>query len=197
LGDLPYLNGRPCSDYVKKAAFEKDGRARWSRHVNNVIRFFAQAILPDYTVLGGGQAKLVENLPRGTEVVDNSKAFLAESGYGRPRPVSDGLSVLHHEVRRPGMRLRWNLARDGIVAERTIEALRRLKERSVLLVLVTGRTLEELLAIFPEVSVFERVVAENGAVLYRPGTRDYRILASPPTEKFIELLKQRGVHPCQ
>ena len=87
------------------------------------------------------------------------------------------------------------LACDGIVGERTIEALRRLKERSVLLVLVTGRTLEELLAIFPEISLFERVVAENGAVLYRPGTRDYRILASPPTEKFIELLKQRGVHP--
>jgi hypothetical protein len=59
LGDLPYLNGRPCSDYVKKAALKKMGRARWSRHVNNVIRFFAQAILPDYTVLGEGQAKLV------------------------------------------------------------------------------------------------------------------------------------------
>jgi hydroxymethylpyrimidine pyrophosphatase-like HAD family hydrolase len=39
------------------------------------------------------------------------------------------------------------------------------------------------------------VIAENGAVLYRPGTRDYRVLASPPSEKFIELLKRRGVHP--
>jgi hypothetical protein len=87
------------------------------------------------------------------------------------------------------------LACDGIVGERTIEALRWLKERSVLLVMVTGRTLEELLAIFPEVSLFERVVAENGAVLYRPGMREYRILASPPAEKFIEQLIQRGVHP--
>jgi polyphosphate glucokinase len=76
LGDLPYLNGRPCSDYVKKAAQRKMGKARWSRHVIKVVRFFAQALLPDYTVIGGGQAKLVENLPRGTEVVDNSKAFL-------------------------------------------------------------------------------------------------------------------------
>ena len=87
------------------------------------------------------------------------------------------------------------LACDGIVGETTLKALRRLQERSILLVLVTGRTLEELLAIFPEVSLFERVVAENGAVLYRPGTRDYRVLASPPPEKFIELLKQRGVQP--
>jgi polyphosphate glucokinase len=76
LGNLPYLNDRPCSDYVNKAALQKMGKARWSRHVNKVVRFFAQALLPDYTVLGGGQAKLVENIPPGTEVVDNSKAFL-------------------------------------------------------------------------------------------------------------------------
>jgi len=89
LGDLPYLNGRPCSDYVKKAALQKMGRARWSRHVNKVVRFFAQAILPDYTVLGGGQAKLVENLPRGTEVVDNSKAFLGGKRLWQTPPRFD------------------------------------------------------------------------------------------------------------
>jgi len=95
LGDLPYLNGRPCSDYVKKEALQKMGRTRWSGHVNKVVKFFAQAILPDYTVLGGGQAKLVENLPRGTEVVDNSKAFLGGKRlwqnlprFGRRKPLN-------------------------------------------------------------------------------------------------------------
>jgi HAD superfamily hydrolase (TIGR01484 family) len=87
------------------------------------------------------------------------------------------------------------LASDGVVAQPTLEALARLKARSVMLVLVTGRLLEELLSIFPKVGLFDRVVAENGAVLYRPETLDHRVLASPPSPKFIELLEQLGVQP--
>jgi hypothetical protein len=58
---------------------------------------------------------------------------------------------------------------------------------------VTGRQLEDLLAIFPQVTLFTRVVAENGAVLYDPACREETILATPPPEEFYQALHARGV----
>jgi len=63
------------------------------------------------------------------------------------------------------------LASDGRVAEPTLEALRRLRASGRKLVLVTGRELEELISVFPDLDLFEWVVAANGALLYEPSTR--------------------------
>ena len=87
------------------------------------------------------------------------------------------------------------LAHHGRVDEPTVAALGRLRETGRKLVLVTGRELEELLAIFPEIDRFDRVVAENGALLYSPATREERPLAEPPPAEFVERLKARGVGP--
>ena len=54
------------------------------------------------------------------------------------------------------------LAHNGRVDRPTVEALRRIKESGRKLVLVTGRELDELLDVFPELDLFHRVVAENG-----------------------------------
>jgi hydroxymethylpyrimidine pyrophosphatase-like HAD family hydrolase len=62
-------------------------------------------------------------------------------------------------------------------------------------VLVTGRELADLLRIFPALDLFERVVAENGALLYRPTTRELLALAAPPPEPLVELLRRKGVTP--
>src|SRR5260370_20256899 len=64
------------------------------------------------------------------------------------------------------------LATDGAVDPDTVEALRRLAATGRKLVLVTGRQLDDVTDAFPEVIIFDRVVAENGALLYRPGTRE-------------------------
>jgi hypothetical protein len=61
--------------------------------------------------------------------------------------------------------------------------------------MVTGRELPELLAIFPQIDLFELVVAENGALLYWPATKVEKKLAEPPPEQFVQLLKERGVGP--
>jgi HAD superfamily hydrolase (TIGR01484 family) len=63
------------------------------------------------------------------------------------------------------------------------------------LVLVTGRELHELLAIFPEIGLFERVVAENGALLYRPATQEEQPLAGPVPEQLIRRLTEDEVRP--
>lgn len=57
------------------------------------------------------------------------------------------------------------IATDGIVPLRVLEGLRLLKASGRKLVLVTGRELDELLAVFSGIAVFDRVVAENGALL--------------------------------
>ena len=87
------------------------------------------------------------------------------------------------------------LARNGRVDGHTLAALERLLATGRKLILVTGRELDQLLGIFPEINLFERVVAENGALLYRPATREEKLLGEPPPEEFVGTLRQRGVEP--
>lgn len=87
------------------------------------------------------------------------------------------------------------LASNGRVAEPTLRALAELAATGRKLILVTGRELDDLLAVFPEIGVFDRVVAENGAVLYSPTTREQRTLGEAPPPAFIEALERRGVEP--
>lgn len=89
------------------------------------------------------------------------------------------------------------LAMDGVVAPSTVEILRRLKAAAYTLVLVTGRRTEDLLEIFPQAELFELIVAENGGVVYRPGTDQYRVLGAPPPDRFIAGLRERGVVPLE
>ncbi|MDQ3369062.1 MAG: HAD-IIB family hydrolase, partial [Myxococcota bacterium] len=86
------------------------------------------------------------------------------------------------------------LAHHGVIEDDTWAALRKLRESGRKLIMVTGRELDELLAILRgDVEVFDRIVAENGAVLYRPSTKQVRTLAEPPPAAFIDELRRRGV----
>jgi hydroxymethylpyrimidine pyrophosphatase-like HAD family hydrolase len=87
------------------------------------------------------------------------------------------------------------LARDGLVSDATVGALERLRASGRHLVLVTGRELEELQRIFPRLDLFASVVAENGALLYDPATREERALAEAPPPPFVTVLRERGVAP--
>ena len=64
------------------------------------------------------------------------------------------------------------LATDGHVAEPTLAALEGLKASGRKILLVTGRHLGDLQAVFPQTNLFDRIVAENGAVLYDPTSRE-------------------------
>src|SRR3954462_9911523 len=85
------------------------------------------------------------------------------------------------------------LATDGRVSPATLDALRKLRESGRRLLLVTGRVLPELLDVFPEIAVFDRVVAENGALLYEPKSKEEKLLCEPAPAAFIERLRARGV----
>ncbi len=85
------------------------------------------------------------------------------------------------------------LATDGRVDENTEAALERLLDSGRKLILVTGRQLDDLIQVFPRINLFELVVAENGALLYRPASCDQRLLGDRPPEEFITTLRERGV----
>ena len=87
------------------------------------------------------------------------------------------------------------LAHHGSVDATTLDALHRLRATGRKLILVTGRQIDDLFQVFPEASIFDRIVAENGALLYLPEQREARRLAPPPPAAFVDALKARGVQP--
>jgi hydroxymethylpyrimidine pyrophosphatase-like HAD family hydrolase len=87
------------------------------------------------------------------------------------------------------------LAHNGRVDEATLDALRQLRESGRQLILVTGRELDDLEKNFAHFDLFDRIVAENGAVLFRPATREIKVLVDPPPPAFVEALRKRGVAP--
>ena len=87
------------------------------------------------------------------------------------------------------------IAHDGRCGPSTVEALKRVRASGRKLILATGRQLAELQEVFPEHALFDRIVAENGAVLYRPDNRESKLLADPPPAEFVAELRRRGVQP--
>jgi hydroxymethylpyrimidine pyrophosphatase-like HAD family hydrolase len=87
------------------------------------------------------------------------------------------------------------LADEGVVSPDVLDGLTRFKASGRRLVMVTGRELDDLTGIFPEADIFDRIVAENGAVWYTPGDGELRTAASAPDRRFIERLRRDGVSP--
>lgn len=85
------------------------------------------------------------------------------------------------------------LAHHGRIDEPTIAALERFKKSGRRLLMVTGRELDELQTVCPRLDLFDRVVAENGALLYRPETREEQRLGERPPDAFVAALKAKSV----
>jgi hydroxymethylpyrimidine pyrophosphatase-like HAD family hydrolase len=84
-------------------------------------------------------------------------------------------------------------ATEGRVADQTIAALEHAHGLGLRLVMVTGRELTDLFNTFPRPDLFDRIVAENGAVLYDPAPKSIRRLALPPPPALLEVLARQGV----
>ncbi len=85
------------------------------------------------------------------------------------------------------------LAHHGLIDDLTWASLRRLRDSGRKLIMVTGRELDELLGLLQHPEMFDRIVAENGALLYRPATKALKLLAPPPPREFATELRRRGV----
>jgi HAD superfamily hydrolase (TIGR01484 family) len=87
------------------------------------------------------------------------------------------------------------IAHDGRVDAATEAALERVAASGRRLILVTGRELPDLQRAFPRLGLFERVVAENGGLLYRPATREERLLTEPADPRLVARLQAEEVTP--
>lgn len=85
------------------------------------------------------------------------------------------------------------LAHDGKVQEQHLQALYRLKSSGRRVVLVTGRQIPDLKGVFAHLEVFDRIVAENGALLFNPANGEERLLCQPVNEEFVRTLRERGL----
>ncbi len=75
LGHLPYRK-HTYEDYVGKRGLDRLGKRKWEKHVHEIVAAFTAALEPDYVVIGGGQAELLDELPSGTRRGDNLCAFV-------------------------------------------------------------------------------------------------------------------------
>jgi HAD superfamily hydrolase (TIGR01484 family) len=86
------------------------------------------------------------------------------------------------------------LAHHGRIDDETWAALRKLRDGGRKLIMVTGRELDELLALLGEgVELFDRIVAENGGLVYEPATKDIRPTCAEAATTLVEALARRGV----
>jgi hydroxymethylpyrimidine pyrophosphatase-like HAD family hydrolase len=60
--------------------------------------------------------------------------------------------------------------------------------------MVTGRHLHDLQRVFPKPELFDRIVAENGALLYDPASREEKVLCEAPNEEFLKALRAEQVN---
>src|SRR5216117_4062103 len=76
LGDLPYRNGSIIEDYLGKIGQTRLGEKTWQRDVQHALIQLKKALIADYIVLGGGNAKKLNEIPKGIQLGHNRKAFL-------------------------------------------------------------------------------------------------------------------------
>ena len=85
------------------------------------------------------------------------------------------------------------IAHDGVVDHATVAALVRARDAGLRLIMVTGRELTDLFNTFATAALFDRIVAENGAVLYDPAAQAFEVMASPPPDALIQRLANDNV----
>jgi polyphosphate glucokinase len=75
LGHLSYRKGT-YEDYAGLRGLEKRGKKKWRLHVADVVAGLVAALEPDDVVLGGGNVKLLKEMPPGCRMGNNANAFL-------------------------------------------------------------------------------------------------------------------------
>ncbi|HMF62627.1 MAG TPA: ROK family protein [Edaphobacter sp.] len=75
LAHLPYKKGRTYEEYIGLAGLELRGKKRWRKSVLDIIARLQAALVCEYVLLGGGNAKLMKALPPHVILGANSNAI--------------------------------------------------------------------------------------------------------------------------
>lgn len=91
LGDLHYTDNGTLEDKLSDAGMDRIGEKRWKTEALRVVPALQKAFIADYIVLGGGNAKCIDRLPRKVELGHNRNAYLGgvrlwETAPGSQKP---------------------------------------------------------------------------------------------------------------
>jgi len=198
LGCLPYGNDETLFDRLGSAGLEARGEQAWAASVQRVLTTLREAFAADYILLGGGNAHRLHPLPEGARRGGNEDAFTGgfrlweevvephdrQSARGAVRAMRFAALATDYD---------GTMAYDGTVDDETTYALRQAKAQGLRLVMVTGRELTDLFNTFEHSDLFDRIVAENGAVLYEPATKAVEAIAPPPPPALVEALERQSI----
>lgn len=87
------------------------------------------------------------------------------------------------------------LAWQGKVDEATLEAIRALRASGRKFILVTGRRIDDLATVFPDIKLCDVIVGENGALLYWPSNGRTEMLCPVAPQSFVRALYEKGIPP--
>ncbi len=76
LGDLPYGHGEIIENYLGVPGLKLLGKKEWKREVIYAVTQLKRSFIADYVVLGGGNARRFNTLPKGIQPGQNENAFL-------------------------------------------------------------------------------------------------------------------------
>ena len=75
LGHLKFTSGESFNELLSRKGLELNGVKRWRKAVAIAAEIWKQAFLADYVVLGGGNAKKIEEMPEGCRRGGNHNAY--------------------------------------------------------------------------------------------------------------------------
>jgi polyphosphate glucokinase len=75
LGELSYSPQRTFEDMLGREGRRRLGQKRWEEALDRIVFILRRAFVTDYFILGGGNARRVEHLPKDVRLGDNRNAF--------------------------------------------------------------------------------------------------------------------------
>jgi hypothetical protein len=82
---------------------------------------------------------------------------------------------------------------EGVFEPAVRDAVAVVRQQGIVVILVTGRRLADLRQVAGDLSCFDVVVCENGAVIEFPESGRHLVLGHPPSRAFVDELARRGV----
>jgi hypothetical protein len=76
LGELSYSPSRSFEDMLGREGRKRLGQKKWEQALDDIVGILRLAFVTDYIIIGGGNARKLDHLPRGTRLGDNRNAFL-------------------------------------------------------------------------------------------------------------------------
>src|SRR5271156_2429510 len=85
------------------------------------------------------------------------------------------------------------IAKDGILDGRLRKAIAELRAQNIVVIIVTGRIMDDLRKVAGDLHFVDAVVAENGAVIEFMDSGYSKVIGNPPPPSFLDALNREGI----